>query len=210
MSDPVADGRKALNHWFGYPWYDAKTDGVRRVEVAPVKSGGGNEIRVSGEGIGALLQWAAWTAIVLVLAWVLYLLLRAYGRRDKHAAESQEHLPGGADRVEALPQAAAGYGDLLAEAEQCRQQGDYNRAIVFLFSHQLTRLDRHGRIHLARGKTNRQYLREVRPWPALGGLIEPTMIAFEEVFFGHRTLGQQPFEACWARLGEFEAMVASG
>ena len=35
MSDPVKDGRDALDHsWFGYPWYDAKTDGVRRVEVS--------------------------------------------------------------------------------------------------------------------------------------------------------------------------------
>ena len=33
MKDPVAGGREALNHWFGYPWYDANTDGVRRVEV---------------------------------------------------------------------------------------------------------------------------------------------------------------------------------
>ena len=38
MSDPVASGREALNHWYGYPWYDANTDGVRRVDVSPPRN----------------------------------------------------------------------------------------------------------------------------------------------------------------------------
>ena len=213
MNDPVADGREALNHWYGYPWYDANTDGVRRVEVSKPWNW---DWLPSFDWLNSLLQfptsllqWAAWVGIVLLLAGVVYLLIRAYLRIEGRAADENESEPtGGADRVDSLPvPLAVGPGDFLAEARRCRQQGDFGRAIVYLFSHQLLQLDKHQRIRLARGKTNRQYMREVGPWPVLRGLIEPTMIAFEEVFFGHRTLDGPAFETCWSRLEEFETQV---
>ena len=36
------------------------------------------------------------------------------------------------------------------------------------------------------------------------------MIAFEEVFFGHRKLDGPAFETCWSRLEEFEKQVGMG
>ena len=53
--------------------------------------------------------------------------------------------------------------DLLAEARRHYQAGNYGAAIVYLFSFQLVQLDRRQIIQLAKGKTNRQYLREVGP-----------------------------------------------
>ena len=208
MSDPVTSGRDALNHWFGYPWYDAKTDAIRRVKVAKPW----NFDWDLGGSIGSLLQCLAWIAIVLLLAGLVYLLVRAFLQRERRKrGEDGEEPAGGADRVESLPLPVGGRRlDLLAEAQRCRQQGDYGRAIVFLFSHQLLQLDKHGRIHLARGKTNRQYLREIRPWPSLGGLVEQTTLVFEDVFFGHHTLELPAFEACWSRLEEFDKLVGSG
>ena len=208
MSDPVTNGRDALNHWFGYPWYDGKTDGLRRVKLSrPWNPDWGWSFHFPA----SLLQWAAWVAIALLLAGMVYLLVRAFLRRERKAGENEEEPVGGADRVESLPLPVGGRRlDLLAEAQRCRQQGDYGRAIIFLFSHQLLQLDKHGRIHLGRGKTNRQYLREIRPWPSLGGLIEQTTLVFEDVFFGHHALERPAFEACWSRLEEFEKMVESG
>jgi len=204
MSDPVTSGRDALNHWFGYPWYDAKADAVHRVKVT--------EPWHFNFPLGVLLQWTAWVVVALLLAGVAYLLIRAFLQRERRKSGASEQEPvGGADRVESLPLPVGGRRlDLLAEAQRCRQQGDYGRAIIFLFSHQLLQLDKHGRIHLARGKTNRQYLREIRPWPSLGGLIEQTTLVFEEVFFGHHALELPAFEACWSRLDEFERLVKSG
>jgi len=209
MSDPVTNGRDALNHWFGYPWYDAKTDGVRRVKVSQPWNFNWDW---SFHFPASALQWTGWIAIGVLLAGAVYLLIRAFLRRERRkSGESGEEPVGGADRVESLPLPVGGRRlDLLAEAQRCRQQGDYGRAIVFLFSHQLLQLDKHGRIHLARGKTNRQYLREIRPWPSLGGLIEQTTLVFEEVFFGHHALELPAFEACWSRLDEFERLVKSG
>jgi hypothetical protein len=208
MSDPVTSGRDALDHWFGYPWYDAKADAVRRVDVPKPW----NFHWDWGFSLGSLLQVLAWTVVVLVLAGLVYLVIRAYLQRERRKAKGDEAEPaGGADRVESLPlPVSARRLDLLAEAERCRQQGEYGRAIILLFSHELLQLDKHGRIHLARGKTNRQYLREIRPWPALGGLVEQTTLMFEDVFFGHHTLERPAFEACWARLEEFDRLVGSG
>ncbi len=81
---------------------------------------------------------------------------------------------------------AAGRLDLLAEARRHYQAGNYGAAIVYLFSFQLVQLDKRQIIRLAKGKTNRQYLREVGPRAALLRLVEQTMVAFEDVFFGNR------------------------
>jgi hypothetical protein len=209
MSDPVTSGRDALNHFFGYPWYDGKNDAVQRVKLSKPWNPDLGDWSFSFPA--SALQWLAWIIIFLVLAALVYLLIRAFLGRERRKSDEIEESPGGADRVEALPLPVAGrHLDLLAEARRCRQEGDYARAIIYLFSHQLLQLDKHGRIHLARGKTNRQYLREIRPWPSLGGLVQQTTLIFEEVFFGHHAIERPAFEACWLRLEEFERLVQSG
>ena len=39
-------------------------------------------------------------------------------------------------------------------------------------------------------------------------LVEQTMVAFEDAFFGHHPLDQTRFESCWFRLGEFDILNA--
>jgi hypothetical protein len=90
MSDPVTDGRDALNHWFGYPWYDAKADGVRRVEVSkPWNLDWGWSFDLPSS-TGALMQWLAWIAIALLLVGGTYMLIRAYLRRERRKAADDE------------------------------------------------------------------------------------------------------------------------
>ena len=76
-----------------------------------------------------------------------------------------------------------------------------------MFNYQLVQLDKHQWIRLTRGKTNRQYLGETRVQPSLFGLMENTMLAFEDVFFGNYELSQERFEACWNRLDDFHKIV---
>jgi hypothetical protein len=63
---------------------------------------------------------------------------------------------------------------------------------------------------LSKGKTNRQYLREVGHRAPLRQLVEQTMVAFEDAFFGRHSLDQTRFESCWFRVGEFEKLNAEG
>jgi hypothetical protein len=150
-----------------------------------------------------------WTLMAMVLGVLVFLLLRAFLAREPAESPSSD-VPddGDAARIESLPfPVAAGRLDLLAEARRHYQAGNYGAAIVYLFSFQLVELDKQQIIRLAKGKTNRQYLREVGPRAALRRLVEQTMVTFEDVFFGNRMLFRGRFESCWARLEEFETLA---
>ena len=99
---------------------------------------------------------------------------------------------------------------MLDQARNFYQAGNYAAAIIYLFSHQLVQLDRRQIIHLAKGKTNRQCLREVGQAEMLRQLVGQTLVAFEDVFFGHHDIDRRRFEACWSRLPEFESLLAQG
>ena len=164
--------------------------------------------------------------LAVVLAALVLMILRAVGLRKSPARNRGEPLlVGEARRIEALPYPVPRANlSLLDQARNFYQAGNYAAAMIYLFSHQLVQLDRHQIIRLAKGKTNRQYLREVAGHPghplaghplAGGGaaellrrLVGQTLVAFEDVFFGHHDIDRQRFEACWSRLPEFESLLA--
>jgi hypothetical protein len=188
-----------------YPWYDSATDGVKRVDVpAPTNMN-------INFPIGTLLLWLAWIALFLILSVLIYFAARMFLDRGPSASVKTE--TGGddsaLDRIESLPfPVAVGKMNLLDEARRLYQEGQYSKAIVYLFSYQLVELDKRHLIRLTRGKTNRQYLREVGGRRPLRSLVEQTMLAFEDAFFGRRTLDQARFESCWFRVGEFDKLNA--
>jgi hypothetical protein len=111
--------------------------------------------------------------------------------------------------VEALPfMAQRPHEDLLGSARRYYEQGHYSEAIIYLFSYELVELDRFAIIELARGKTNRQYLREAGRIEAARSLLERTMLAFESAFFGRYPLDRASFEACWNQLNTLEGLRA--
>jgi hypothetical protein len=112
--------------------------------------------------------------------------------------------PGDIDRVESLPfQLKAPQTDLLSEARRHYEAGNYKDAIIYLYSYQLVELDKHQLIRLTKGKTNRQYLREIRRRGDLFGTLQTSMLAFEDVFFGNHSLERGRFESCWNGLDAF-------
>jgi len=216
-ADPsVESGRRALDHWRRYPWYDRAADDVRRIDVAESWDWNWNWpwwLRFSLPD--SLLQWLAWIGLAVLLGLVAYLLFRAYrARRRPTVVSAAERTSSEADdpaRIEILPFPLADARlDLLGEVRRHSEAGNYGRAIVYLFSYQLVELDKHQAIQLAKGKTNRQYLRELRRRPGLARLLEQTMVAFEDVFFGNHRLDRDRFDACWLRLGEFHALATEG
>ncbi|MCY2982084.1 MAG: DUF4129 domain-containing protein [Planctomycetota bacterium] len=96
---------------------------------------------------------------------------------------------------------------LLGQAEKYRAAGDYSKAIIYLFSHALVEMDGARCIRLARGKTNRAYLRELRDQESLRGFTNQLVTAFEYAFFGKHVLSQQAFERIWQQVPAFETNV---
>ncbi len=217
----VNAGREAMDGLVGspYPWYDSGSDEIRRVEIPkpPVYNSAPNwNAGFGGSFSSNPLQWIAYIALLLLLVGLAYLLYRAFrdtkdnrlaGAEQTATTDEEDEI----ERVEALPfPVQRGKLDLLSQARQCYQQGNYAEAIVYLFSFQLVHLDRNQVIRLTKGKTNRQYLREVGSRRDLRGVLEQTMVAFEDVFFGNHPIEQSRFESCWSRLDEFQAMAQEG
>lgn len=232
----IEAARDALGERNRLPWYDAERDDVRAMDVPPTDlgqfsnresrwkaqpatpaSGTGNNWQgfgTFGEVLTTLLKIAFWLLVAGILAFLIYLLVAAYLSRENAAitttarSTTDDDAADEHERISSLPfTMARPRGDLLDEAMAQHQAGNYRQAVIFLYSYLLIQLDRHQQIHLARGKTNRMYLRELRQRPQLQAILERTMLAFEDVFFGNHAITRESFEACWNQLDEFHKHV---
>jgi len=223
--NPVDVGKNALSRGARFPWYDRRQDDVRRLNVVPRQTTDerGTQWAASPSTapttttgvrprfglLAGFLQWAGITLLVLLLGLIAYLIATSFLKEEVSEATSVRKVVESrrdVDRVEALPfQVRAATGDFLAEASRLYQAGKYSEAIVYLFSFELVELDRHHVIRLAKGKTNRQYVRETRQRQVLRAILETTMVAFEDAFFGNKTLSRETFERSWTRVNEFRA-----
>jgi len=204
-------GREAFSEG-GYPWYDQATDSLQPIEVerrdnVPDMSWLVDSLAWLAKALAASMKIIVWTLLAIVLAVIAFLLVHYFrtrqARQQRKQAAGDAVLP--ADQVESLPfLAERPRGDLLGEARRHYEAGNYSEAIIYLFSYQLTQLDKFSIIRLAKGKTNRQYLGEVGRKSALRSPLELTLVTFEGVFFGRRPLDRDGFEACWRELPAFE------
>lgn len=160
--------------------------------------------------LSTVINVLVWGTLLLILTVLAYILIRAFLNREEKEAEqgTREADESVSEPVAQLPFAAPRRVDnMLAEAGRLYERGEYDLAIVYLYGYQLIELDRNQFLRLARGKTNRQYLRELGAHTELRELVSTTMIAFEDAFFGHHALGRERFEACWHRLEAFHSLA---
>lgn len=233
-ADYVESAREALGERQSLPWYDAEKDDVRALDIpAPDSKQFNNRAsrwdtkpRAPASGTGITAPTWTWgnffaqvfTGLVVVIgvllvAFLIYLLVRAYLNSEEAAAVTTARSTVAADetdveRIESLPfTVARPRGDLLDEAMAQYQAGNFRLAVIYLYSYLLIQLDRHQQIHLARGKTNRMYLRELRQQPRLQSILQRTMTSFEDVFFGNHSLSREEFELCWNQLDDFHKQI---
>jgi hypothetical protein len=251
----VKSGRDSLGSSDRFPWYDAKKDDLRPIDLRADnassntgKSGqsgrhGRSGGRSSGRGgsdsggdsngerdsdsrddrdsspsfdpsaVNApALMWIAWIVIGAVLLWIVYMLIRAFlDREAKNAKKSDSEDAADEDSaapLDALPaKVAPAKGGLLEEARRQYEAGNYKAAIVYLYSYELLKLDQNQMLRLARGKTNRECLRELAGRPELYGILAKTLVPFEDVFFGEHELSRERFEACWNEVDRFHRLI---
>ncbi len=234
MAQPGDDAKRALEKAANFPWYDADQGELR--EVGTPEPGTPPVVRdwewpklgkwnwdgwdwggfSFGDLVGTIFQIVAWTLLIGLLVTVVLLLIRAYMEgegfsfRVNKGTDDAIDVRSDAERIENLPfDVKVAKTDLLAEAKRLRAEGRFGDALVYLFSYQLVQLDRHHFIRLTRGKTNRQYLREVATRHDLKRVLGVTMVAFEDFFFGDHAIGKDRFESLWQQLDEFHGIVGS-
>lgn len=223
--DSVEIGREALSSR-KYPWYDAESDGIKRVEFRGrpnAESLNRNEIPLAPltqkknvkapannwSGFFGGLSYAVWTLIGMGLLLILGLLVWAFLRMESDAFED-DAVSGRSmeESIKQLPfELEAKTGDFRQLAQLNYAEGNYRKAIIYLFSHVLVSLDQKSLIRLRKGKTNRQYLRELRRHRELSDYYQRVMVPFEATFFGEHELGKEEFENCWSRLDQFQSGV---
>lgn len=204
-AEAVGEAQEAFRNSATFPWYDASKD-----SLAPL------ELRTEPEQRRQLslpwLKWVAWGLLgagLLLLAVLIVVSIRNFRSTATPVQQAAGEVLLESEGVEALPfMARRSRDDLLGEARRLYELGSYSEAIVYLFSYELVQLDRFSVIRLARGKTNRQYVRECAKLPPHRQLLERTMLAFEDVFFGGRVLDRAGFEACWQHVASFESISA--
>ena len=219
----VEVGGDALRSNWGFNWYDGSTDSLKRINVKPPRQSN-TDWRWLEDGfdwlpsLGDFFTLLAWVLIATALGIIAYLLIRAYLERELAGARAADNPtievdPTRIDRVEELPVGVRNpHVDFLREAERHYRAGNLAEAIIYLFSHQLLELDRHNLLRLSKGKTNRQYVREVhrrapRPQAPLAEMLRQTMLLFEEAFFGGRAPARLAFEDCWKRMSAFRSLL---
>lgn len=209
--------REAMDSSWSYPWYDARTDELKRVRLARDWDWDWPDWSLPSMNFSwDWLKIVLWLAVALLLGLVIYVLIRVWRGRgfelqSTPSPDANTQAVDNAARVADLPFTIdPGGGNLLELARRAYAAGDYGRAIVYLYSHELLELDKGQLIRLTRGKTNRQYLRELKGHGRLRTLLESSMQAFEDVFFGGRALARARVEACFGSLDEFTSLARGG
>ncbi len=164
-----------------------------------------------GEGAGfakALFYIVLGIVVVALIGLIVWAIINREKTRKDPGVSSETATVSDEQRIEELPfQLDSAYKDLLDRARDCYQAGDYEQAIIYLFSYELIQLDKAALIKLARGKTNHQYLREIQPNESLRSRLATTVRAFEDVFFGNKELSQRRFEECWQEVSSFQQLT---
>lgn len=228
--DPIQSGKQALADT-RQPWYDPDSDELRPYVLDQLQE---PSDRADWRGVqrpdwswnwnwnwnfgfswvGELFKLLAWATLIGLLALLVYALVKTFLNLDPlnltgdDSNTKSSELRTDDQRIENLPvQPSTRQGSFLELARQHYQAADFSEAIVYLFSHQLLQLDKAGLVRLTKGKTNRQYLSELRHSDELRSVLGQTTVAFEDVFFGKHTLTRERFERCWKRNEDFQLMI---
>jgi hypothetical protein len=198
-----------------YPWYDARSDRVKPVWPPREWNLDWLDRRVGRFKLGWLPSAGALNALVLTMAGltVLLFVLAMLWRQYQPARETPRLARAGgvaAARLERLPEGLRPETlDPWSEAVRCRARGDYARAVVCLFAHQLLTLDRLRKIRLVPGRTGRQLVRGIND-QELHGWVDVTLRLFEAVYYGRRIPSAESFEVVWLAAEAFQRRVAEG
>jgi hypothetical protein len=193
-------------------WYDAEHDTWRSVEVQPPKMPDLPDVALPGGG-GAVVTAIAWlvaAAVLIALGWLIWQMLP----KDGFAALPDEASkpPTHRDARATLLELDAGESDEPESAlAAAKRNGNWQRAVVWLYAILLLQLDRAGVVRVRRGATNGRYRLEVAKWtdagealraqtPELLATVDAAIAAFERVYFGQQPADRDLVDALETRI----------
>lgn len=187
------------------PWYDAGSDDWRRIAVpapeTPSERAGSDRGRGGGGGgIGSVFSWLMVAVAMAATAWLIWQLVRnlAAERGAPVAEERRAAVARAVADLSALPFAdAQSAKDPEAALERAIAERDWRRAVAWSYALHLVELDHAGALRVAKGTTNRGYLRMLAAWAeerasrrTLTPLLGDAVSTFERTWFGHHPADQ--------------------
>ena len=163
-----------------------------------------------GQIINVILWLIVGFICLALLIWIAWLLMKQEWRWQDSEDETDWLQEPKIDpaRFEALPfEVQIPEADLLSLARKAQSEGKNREAMIYLYSYMLLMLDQKHLIHLAKGKTNRTYLRELRGQKAIHKLLEKVVVSFEDVFFGNLALDHDEFQDRWGEVSRFHELI---
>ncbi|MDO4551099.1 MAG: hypothetical protein Q4C96_07595 [Planctomycetia bacterium] len=156
------------NIYRSYPWYNLHKDSLQPVPIYEARDV--KDVSSEKDNIGKFFAYALQIFMYFMLVVVAGIFLFAIFywvknmlgnmRSGKTSIMEKEEVK---RRTEALPEEIqTENGDYARLAEEAYARGDYRLAIIYLFAFQLLKLDEYHRIHLLKGRTNRQYQKALR------------------------------------------------
>ena len=208
-TEPTADKVRAALQKRAFPWYDATKDTfrpLRPLKDVSKKSTDHQSSCADVSGLAPVLHALMWTLLAVLIAGLLIVAIRTARNVELIADSSAEPAAATVDleTLEALPEPTRGVRDLLGEAARLASQSSFGSAMTFYYSWQLVQLDQQQLIEVQKGKTNRQYSREVRAAkPELVGVFGQSMRLFEDAFFGNLPVTSEDFQQVWDQRDRF-------
>lgn len=213
--EPTADNARSALQKRSFPWYDSTKDAYR--PLRPVKKDAstssantasknsrvGENIANAAVPISQIVMWSLLAALIVGL---LIVIIRGAQNIDINldSATKTATATVNLEALEALPEPTRGVSDLLGEAARLASQSSYGSAMTFYYSWQLLQLDQHQVIEVQKGKTNRQYSREVgAAMPELLKVVSPSIRLFEDAFFGGLPITGDDFQRVWEERFRF-------
>ena len=231
--DPVQEGKNQFQRR-NFQWYDSETESVidiprqkarraKTLDRADVPRAGVKKSTTTAPaaptnvnpGWATALSTTAWILIGIVFALIIGLLVWVFFKMESeaHTARNEvvEEEVDIRERIKNLPfqMDEPQKGDFRKLAVDAAARGEYGRATVLLFSHVLLLLDKKQLIRLRKGKTNRQYLMEIKEHSEISDYYRSVMIPFEDTFFGEHQIQKNVFESCLSELDKFQTHVES-
>ncbi len=160
-------------------------------------------------GVQAAIQWGVAILVALLILVLARVLYQRFGARPAPKGATRpipagdDATPAEAEEVPDLPST-----DLLAAARTAFARADYGEAVLLARGAALRRLAERGRLSIHRARTDREYVRSVRPDPAVHDDLRQVVRGVETHRWGGRTVDAEMARAVLDAAGRLVGLLA--
>jgi len=173
--------------------------------AAPAATGGNGAFGTIGTGI---IYTVAGLLAAVLFGLLIYGFLKLESDAGEGGAESERKKRRIKDHIKHLPfEIEEHEGDFESFAQKAYREGDYSKAVIYLFADLLVAMNDADVVRLQRGKTNRQYLNDIWDYGDIRPYYRKVMTGFEDAFFGKHEIEKSRAEEFFTERPAFDAAV---